>query len=160
MKSCCPGHNPLNRIVTSSPHDAWNRALNLLARREHSAKELQQKLLSKGVEEEEIPSVLERLIEGGWLNEARFAESFTRSRVARGVGPYRIRRELQERGVGEIEIEGAMAPFEEGWFDLALEVKERKFGTARTEDFRERAKQQRFLQYRGFTHEQIRAAVK
>lgn len=139
--------------------EAWNQALRLLARREHSIQELRQKLRNKGVESEWIDPLLERLLEEGWLNEQRFAESFTRSRVARGLGPYRIRRELQEKGVPEVEIEGAMAPFSGGWFDLALEVKERKFGTERTEDFRERAKQQRFLQYRGFTHEQIRAAV-
>ena len=145
--------------MTATQSEAWNRALRLLARREHSAQEMRQKLRSKGVESGLIEPLLERLIEEDWLNERRFAESFTRSRVARGLGPYRIRRELQDRGVGEVEIEGAMVPFEDGWFDLALEVKERKFGTERAEDFRERAKQQRFLQYRGFTHEQIRAAV-
>ena len=139
--------------------DAWNRALRLLARREHSALELRRKLTRKGVDPEWIDPVLERLLEEDWLNESRFAESFTRSRVVRGLGPYRIRKELQERGVGERDIEGAMAPFDDGWFDLAIEVKERKFGAEREEDFRQRAKQQRFLQYRGFTHEQIRAAV-
>lgn len=139
--------------------EAWNQALRLLARRDHSIQELRQKLHKKGVESEWIDPVLERLLEEDWLNELRFAESFTRSRVARGLGPYRIRRELQERGVSEGDIEKAMTPFEDGWFDLATEVKERKFGTAREKDFRERAKQQRFLQYRGFSHEQIRAAV-
>lgn len=137
----------------------WNRALRLLARRDHSAQELRKKLRSKGAEADVIEQVLERLLEEEWLNEQRFAESFTRSRVARGLGPYRIRRELQERGVGESDIAVAMAPFEEGWFDLAIEVKERKFGAEVEEDFRERAKQQRFLQYRGFSHEQIQVAV-
>lgn len=139
--------------------NAWNQALRLLSRREHSALELRQKLRSKGVEAVLIDPLLQRLVEEGWQSEQRFAESFTRSRVAKGLGPYRIRKELQERGVAEGEVEGAMAPFEDGWFELAIEVKERKFGAEVEEDFRERAKQQRFLQYRGFTHEQIRAAV-
>ncbi len=146
-------------METTAQSEVWNRALRLLARRDHSAQELRQKLRNKGAAPEQIDGVLERLLEEDWLNETRFAESFTRSRVARGLGPYRIRRELQERGVGEGDIAMAMAPFEDGWFDLAVEVKERKFGSVREEDFRERAKQQRFLQYRGFSHEQIRAAV-
>ncbi len=145
-------------VLTQS--EVWNRALHLLARREHSAQELRQKLQSKGATLESIAPVLERLREEDWLNESRYAESFTRSRVTRGLGPYRIRRELQERGVGEGDIEAAMAPFEDGWFELAIEVKEKKFGALREEDFRERAKQQRFLQYRGFTHEQIQVALK
>ena len=139
--------------------EVWNRALYLLSRREHSVKELREKLKRKGAEEEIIEQVLERLLEEDWLNEGRFAESFTRSRVAKGLGPYRIRRELQERGVTGQDIANAMEPFEAQWFDLAIEVKQRKYGAEVEEDFRERAKQQRFLQYRGFSHEQISVAV-
>jgi len=139
--------------------EVWNRALYLLSRREHSVKELREKLKRKGAEEEIIEQVIERLLEEDWLNEGRFAESFTRSRVAKGLGPYRIRRELQERGVTGQDIANAMEPFEAQWFDLAIEVKQRKYGAEVEEDFRERAKQQRFLQYRGFSHEQISVAV-
>jgi regulatory protein len=142
-----------------SESEVWNRALRLLARRDHSVQELQQKLRSKGAETGLIDRVLERLLQEDWLNEQRFADGFTRSRVARGEGPYRIRRELQERGVGEESIGAAMAPFEDGWFDRAVEVKERKFGAEVVEELRERAKQQRFLQYRGFSHEQIQFAL-
>ena len=149
-------------MVTTQQSDfsaGWNRALRLLSRREHAIRELSQKLQSKGLDRETTDEVVEQLLEEGWLNETRFAESFVRDRVRKGQGPYRIRRELQERGVGAGDIAEAMAPFEDGWFDLAVEVKEKKFGTERAEDFRERAKQQRFLQYRGFSHEQISAAV-
>ncbi|HIJ23054.1 MAG: regulatory protein RecX [Gammaproteobacteria bacterium] len=148
--------------MTAKPNpqsSAWNRALGLLARREHSALELRQKLRSKGVDAELIEPLLERLAECGYQSEQRFAESFTRSRVVKGLGPYRIRKELQERGVGEIEIEQAMAPFEDRWVETAIAVKEKKFGLEQAQEFRERAKQQRFLQYRGFTHEQIQVAV-
>lgn len=145
--------------MIKSQSEAWNRALDLLSRREHSVLELSRKLRSKGAEEGWIDPLLERLVEEGWLSETRFAESFTRSRVAKGVGPYRIRRELQERGVAEYDIEQAIAPFAADWERIAIMVKEKKFGTEPAEEFRERARQQRFLQYRGFTHEQIQVAV-
>ena len=145
--------------MIKSQSEAWNRALDLLSRREHSVLELSRKLRSKGAEEGWIDPLLERLVEEGWLSETRFAESFTRSRVAKGVGPYRIRRELQERGVAEYDIEQAIASFAADWERIAIMVKEKKFGTEPAEEFRERARQQRFLQYRGFTHEQIQVAV-
>ncbi len=146
-------------MTAEGSRELWNQALRLLARREHSILELRQKLQKKGFDRELIDPLLKRLVEEDWLNERRFSESFTRSRVERGLGPYRIRRELQERGVAVHEIEQAMAPFEGGWVERAIAVREKKFGMEPVEDFREQARQQRFLQYRGFTHEQVRTAV-
>ncbi len=146
-------------MTAESSSELWNRALRLLTRREHSVLELRQKLQRKGYEAEQVDPVLERLVAEGLLNEHRFAESFTRLRVERGLGPHRIRRELRERGIGERDIEGAMAPFGDTWIERAIAAREKKFGTEPVEAFREQARQQRFLQYRGFTHEQIRAAV-
>jgi len=137
----------------------WDQALRLLARREHSILELRRKLSGRGYEDELITSLLERLHEDDLLNEDRFAENYVRSRVRQGLGPYRIERELQERGVPAEKIETAMDPYAEQWDQSAVKVKEKKFGVERVDDFSEQARQQRFLQYRGFTHEQIRVAI-
>jgi regulatory protein len=42
---------------------------------------------------------------------------------------------------------------------VAREARRKRFGSAGPADFRERARQGRFLQYRGFSSEQIRAAL-
>lgn len=138
---------------------ARDQALRLLARREHSILELRRKLLGRGYDGEMVDPLLEKLVAEGLLSEERFAESYVRSRVGQGMGPYRIERELQERGVSADKIALAMEPYADEWNICAQTVKEKKFGTERVDDFSEQARQQRFLQYRGFTHEQIRAAI-
>ncbi|MBC8520011.1 MAG: regulatory protein RecX [Gammaproteobacteria bacterium] len=138
---------------------ARDQALRLLARREHSILELRRKLVGRGYGEEMVDPLLKQLVEEGVLSEERFAESYVRSRVGKGLGPYRIERELQEKGVPAEKIEPAMEPYADEWNGCARRVKEKKFGTERVDDFSEQARQQRFLQYRGFTHEQIRVVI-
>jgi regulatory protein len=135
---------------------ARGRAINYLARREHSAKELQQKLADTGYEQEEIQQALERLAQEGLQSDARFAESFLNARVQRGYGWMRIRMELQQRGVDESVISSVLNESDVDWFALAIQVRCKRFGEDDPEDVKARAKQQRFLQYRGFTHEQIK----
>jgi len=138
--------------------DVREAAVRLLARREHSRRELAAKLRSRGAEGEAIDEVLEALAREGLQSDARFAESYTHSRRERGYGPLRIRGELNERGVDDALIEEALAAFDD-WERLGEEVRLRKFGRRPPRDWPERAKQMRFLQYRGFAAEQIRAAL-
>ncbi|RTZ63359.1 MAG: regulatory protein RecX, partial [Aquificaceae bacterium] len=81
----------------------------------------------------------------------RFAEMFVRSRVARGQGEMKIRYELRQRGVKEYLIDAAV--LEEGvdWLLLAKEQREKRFGREIPKDFKERARQSRFLAGRGFS---------
>ena len=67
--------------------------------------------------------------------------------------------ELRERGVESEAIEQALGDTEMDWNHAAREARRRKFGLAPPADYRERAKQARFLQYRGFSSDQIRAAL-
>ena len=133
------------------------RAMDLLARREHSRVELEQKLKAKGFAPDAIPEVLDALESEGLLSSERFAESFVASRYARGQGPVRIRRELAERGVPEPGRWLDDGRFD--WDELASETRRRRFGDALPADFREKAKQARFLEYRGFSQAQIRRAL-
>jgi regulatory protein len=68
----------------------------------------------------------------------------------------RIRRELQERGVPEELIEQAFESMDVDWSDAIATVREKKFGRKLPSEFKERSRQSRFLQYRGFSGEQIR----
>ena len=134
-----------------------HRAMDLLARREHSARELQTKLTAKLPEcAEYLPEVLNALKEENLQSDHRFAEAFISSRTRRGQGPCRIRLELQQRGVAEDLIGRALAECGEDWFRLAGDVLRRKYGDSPCDSFRERARRSRFLQYRGFSAEQIR----
>lgn len=131
-------------------------AMRLLARREYARHELLQRLQQKGYQAEQIEPVLAALIERGYLSDARFAESLVRSRRGRGYGPVRIRAELQERRVSD---DAALVAAED-WVAQAREVRRKRFGETLPTDPRERQKQIRFLQYRGFSAEQIRAALR
>ncbi len=135
------------------------RAMDLLARREHSRRELRNKLLAKSDAAATVESVLDTLETEGLLSDQRFAEAFVRSRVGRGHGPVRIRQELRQRGVADGLAAEAMAAEGCDWFALAADVVRRKFGSEPAGDRRELARRLRFLQYRGFTAEQCREAV-
>ena len=134
-------------------------AITLLGRREHTRLELRKKLQVKYPDEAgaAVDVVLDRLVEEGYLSDGRFAEAYLRYRSSKGFGPIRLARELDERGVPAPIAKAALANFEVAnaqWVDLALLVREKKFG-AMPVDVQDRARQERFLAYRGFSFEQI-----
>jgi len=133
-------------------------ALALQSYREHGARELEAKLTRKGYDSLTSAQVVDDLRESGLVSDQRFAEAFVRGHAARGHGPVRIRYELRELGVAPELIELAMNAEEFDWRDLAGQVRERKFGVGVPPTYAVRAKQMRFLQYRGFSTDQIRAA--
>lgn len=138
------------------PGNPLPTALKLLARREHSLRELERKLRQKGFEPQAIQDCLAALEQQRLQSDERFAESYVAARMARGYGPQRIRVELAERGVGDDEIEQQLALTKGEWQARAQEVRRKRFGSELPQDYQERARQARFLQYRGFTSEQIR----
>lgn len=101
----------------------------------------------------------ERLAAEGLLSDERFAEILVRSRRERGHGPLRITKELEEKGLAQDAIERWVDPRSRDWIAQASRVRRRKFGARPPKDYAERAKQARFLQYRGFTFEQIKRAL-
>lgn len=129
--------------------------MRLLARREHSTLELSRKLDQRGFDPNEIGRVLQALSDQGLLSDRRFAEVFARARVSRGLGPVRIRRELAERGIGNTEAEAALSGCDPDWLAQAERVRRKRFGSALPTELRERARQTRFLAYRGFARDQI-----
>ncbi|BAU48015.1 RecX family transcriptional regulator [Sulfurifustis variabilis] len=101
-----------------------------------------------------------RLAEEGLLSDERFAEILVRSRRERGHGPLRIAKELEEKGLTQDAIERWVDPRSRDWVAQASRVRRRKFGARPPKDYAERARQARFLQYRGFTFDQIKRALK
>ncbi len=128
-----------------------------MARREHSESELRQKLGRRGLDSDAISLIVAQLKEQGLQSDRRFAGSYIHSREHKGYGPRRIAQELRARGVAAEIIEGALAESAIDWSVLAAKLREKKFGPALPVDYAARMKQSNFLNYRGFTSEQIRA---
>ena len=141
------------------PPDPKTQALKLLARREHSARELKRKLAARGVTDDEAAAAVEHAIAQNWQSDARYAEMLVRTRIAGGYGPVRIEAELEVAGVPAEQIQAALETASVDWRALAAEVHAKKFGRV-PKSSAERAKQYRYLQGRGFDSTQISAALK
>ena len=130
-------------------------AMDLLARREHGRVELTRKLRQRGALPEMIDTALDRLTEEGLLSESRYLESFVSYRARSGYGPLRIREELSQRGLQRSDIELALRESGINWQEHLEDTWRRKFSGHLPIDARERAKQGRFLSYRGYSMEMI-----
>ncbi len=135
-------------------------ALRLLARREHSTRELTTKLTARGYEQQTVLAVIEALADRNLLSDGRFVDEFVASRLRRGSGPVKIREELRGRGVAESLVDNALSERRREWLTNAEAARRKRFGAKLPGDFEERARQARFLQQRGFTAEQIRQVLK
>ena len=141
---------------------AAQRALGLLVRREHSRPELARKLRARGVPDEEAKAAVVQMAEAGWQDDARFACSLARSRVAGGYGPLRIRMELESHGLDGTAIEAAFAALAESgdddWQARARDLVRRRFGSE-MDALPIRRKAQEFLLRRGFEGDCVRLVV-
>ncbi len=113
----------------------------------------------RGFSSEQIAAAIARADDFGYIDDERFALSFVRYRSQRGLGPQRLRADLRERQVDNDLIAAALAQEEIDFFQLCLETRHRKFGEALPQDFKLKAKQQRYLAYRGFSMDMIRYAL-
>ncbi len=127
----------------------------MLARREHSQRELQRKLLQKGCDEALASEVVRKLAGERLVSDDRFVESLIQARRHRGYGPLRIQKELQEKGVEPEAIAHWLDVTGREWLEDIRRVQRKKFGGKIPKSYTERARQARFLQYRGFTYDQI-----
>lgn len=140
---------------------ARNVATHLLAGRDHATAELSRKLADRGFTPEAIATALAELQRSNSLNDERYGQNVVRYRSRRGQGPARIRLELRKAGVTAELAEAAVKGGEDSpdFAKVARETRARKFGPELPKDWKERAKQARFLQYRGFSNDHIRAAL-
>jgi regulatory protein len=132
------------------------RALALLARREHSRAELARKLAPHD-EDGETETLLADLEHAGLLSDSRYAEALAHSRAGRH-GSLRLKADLRGKGVAEVDSAEALAVARAQDLTLARAVWARKFGQQAT-NAAERARQMRFLAGRGFPLDVIRRVV-
>ena len=127
-------------------------ALKMLMRREHSKLELRQKLNLKDFDDAVINDSISLLAEQKYQSDERFSEAFILMRFNQGKGPIKISMELKSRGISEFDL----TLF--NWFELAKDVKYKKFGDSKFLDYKEKSKQKRFLQSRGFGFDEVNQA--
>jgi regulatory protein len=130
----------------------------MLARREYSRLELERKLASYAENPEEIPGLLDDFERRGWLSESRVVAQVLASRRRR-FGAQRIAHELREKGISDAAIAGAQLQLQESELDAARAVWMRKFGVVPV-NARDKARQMRFLQGRGFSLDIIRRVLR
>jgi len=129
----------------------------MLARREHSRQELARKLAPLTENSDEIPPLLDDFERRGWLSEARVVEQTVAVRRAR-FGAAHIAHELRSKGVSESAIAAAESQLKDNELDAARAVWRKKFGSAPSNP-RDKARQMRFLQGRGFSFDVIRRVL-
>lgn len=139
---------------------AYQRALGLLVRREHSRKELGRKLSAKGVERHDADEALDKLNRQDFQNDARFAAALARSRAASGYGPQRIRAELAMHGLPRDDIAAALDACERDWDASASDLAARRFANKDLGDATVRRKAMDFLLRRGFDQKSAQAALR
>ena len=143
----------------SDPIEARKKEMDYLARREHARGELINKLTGFGFDPDIAEDAVTQLVEDGLQSDERFVEAFVRSRINQGKGPARIRADLREKGVSAGLADAGLEDADEDWYALAKEVRLKKFGSATPPNFKEKARQMRFLQSRGFEQDHIQSAV-
>jgi regulatory protein len=140
------------------PEAARLSAIALLARRDYASGELRQKLTHQGYAPEVIGGVVADLATTRAVDDARYAENYVVYHSERGHGPLRIAADLRSLGISDTLIDAALAGGPD-WRALARQVRARKFGDEPPEEWGEKTRQARFLQYRGFSSDHIRAAT-
>ncbi len=147
----------MKKSLTPDPGDLRERAVRLLARREHSRFELARKLAQAGFDELDIGSLLDEFEKKNWLSDRRFAESWVADHRAK-AGGVKLAYELRQRGVAEAIIEAVLDKNRDSEFERARDVWARKFGSPPA-DAAAKAKQMRFLQARGFSSGVVRQTL-
>ena len=135
---------------------ARERAMEMLSRRPMSRRELERKLIEKGIEEDVAEHCSRWLSERGLMDDESYAQALGRHYAARGYGPGRLKAELSKRGIDR-----------ELWDDTleSMPVSQQKidkFISARLRDPEDREQIRRVsaaLLRRGHSWEEIRAAL-
>jgi regulatory protein len=136
-----------------------HKSVDLLSRREHSRKELQQKLLQREYLAEEISEVINYLVDNNYLSDERYSESVFRLRVNKGFGKYYIEQELRQKGISNSLITALDQQQMIDWTAQAAVAYQKKYADSTIKDQKEKAKRIRFLQSRGFSTDEILTVI-
>jgi len=134
-------------------------ALASLCMREHSIKEITDKLTRKEYQQDSIEIVIKECLGDNYLNDQRFAEIYWRSRARKGFGPNKIAVELKQKGISTSMIADTSQQEELDFEDVIKSTYQKKFKGTQILDFKDKAKRQNYLYQRGFDMDLIRTII-
>tara|TARA_B100002019_G_C21217702_1_gene572892 strand:- start:374 stop:808 length:435 start_codon:yes stop_codon:yes gene_type:complete len=139
------------------PVNLWNKALDLLSRREHSVSELRTKLKKFSEDSTELENIIKRLKDSKFLDDKKFSESFVISKSKSGYGPHYIEQYLRKKGVNVCDFD--MYSYDIDWAAICNKIYIQK-SKGKKLNQKEKEKILRFLAYRGFSYEIIKNVPK
>lgn len=145
---------------SGEPVSAYEKAIALLARREHSARELKAKLARKGLDANDSAAALSALQDKNYQSDARFGEMLVRTRIAAGYGPRWILAELKTHGIADEAAQTSIDATAPDWLRLARDLLRRRYGAKRAHSLTERSKRAAFLLRRGFDATTVQSATR
>jgi regulatory protein len=149
----------MNRLTASRDvAGARAAAIALMARRDYASGELRDRLERKGFDRSVVEAAIAELVDERALDDTRYATNYVSYHAGRGQGPLRIAADLSAMGLPSQLIDVAVAAGPD-WRVAARELRLRRFGAEPPADWPEKARQARFLQYRGFSSDHIRSAL-
>ena len=151
------GRRPDARSATD-PVQVRGAALRLLARRDFGSGELRDRLERRGFDPLTVTATVTELLKERALDDGRYVENYVATHADRGEGPIRISMELRAQSLPSELIEAALSSVTD-WPQRARAARNRRFGAEVPEGWSEKARQARFLQYRGFSSDHIRSAL-
>ena len=153
------GGPPKEPAAPDDPEAARLKGIALLSRRDYGSAELRDRLLAASFSPGAVESAISALLNARFLDDGRYAEHFVAYHAGRGQGPRRIRLEMRGKGLPESLLAGAVDEAAPVWAERAQALRRRRFGAEAPGSLEERARQSRFLLYRGFTPAQVRQAL-
>lgn len=163
MKNKIDPYNPSGSVVEEAHQvskQIKNDCLRLLTRRDHSRKEIQDKLAVKGYNRSQVSAIIDDLARQSWQDDTRYAEIYARMRSHKGFGPLRIAYELKQHGIEAHTVDKVLRATSDNWSNLMEQVYNKKYPESVAMDNNERAKRIRFLLQRGFSSAMITTLFK
>ena len=140
--------------------ELYDHAVSLLARRDYASGELARTLSKMTENRENIDKALSRLVECGYLDDNRLITHMIDKHVRKKHGPARIKQEIRQKGFSPELVEQMLEKMDVDWYAMARELKVSKFGDAVASEAKEKNKQIRYLQYKGFSMDMIFEALR
>lgn len=139
--------------------ELYDYAVSLLARRDYASSELGRTLSKMTENRENIDKALSRLVESGYLDDHRLITHLIDKYVRKKHGPARIKQEIRQKGFSQELVEQVLEKVDVDWYAMARELKVSKFGDEVASEAKEKNKQIRYLQYKGFSMDMIFEAL-
>jgi regulatory protein len=141
----------------AQPPGAYDTALGLLSRREHSRRDLERKLTRRGVAKDDAEAALERLERSAYQSDERFADALVRRRAGAGYGPRHILAELATHGIAAALVRAQLDAHD--WVAIATDLVRRRGRGSGVDPEVARRRVVALLQRRGFAAEHVRRAL-